>query len=293
MLTKRLVSTLGAASILALTGVSVSISGLSIHLIPVAQAASCDNTIRNVNFSGKAGNYPVNVRSDRSTSARLLRTLAPNTPLNFDAWGYGDTVTDIWLGTPDARWYKLRGENAWVASAVVLGDAPNSQPLPNCSGQFYQNPEAFFNWANGQRGISRLDTNDLQGQCVTLVARYIQEVKLPANERTIPRPYGDGKDTASVVANNSPFNRYFGAYTNSGLPSRGAVISFRAIQGNPYGHTGIVMEARNYNGLRQVKILESNWDNRGSNSTVRIGNWMNIDRDENGYGAANGWTNPK
>lgn len=132
MLTKRLISTLGVASILALTGVSVSISSSGIHLISVAQAASCDNTIRKVNFSGKVGNYPVNVRSDRSSSASLLRTLAPNTPLQFDAWGYGSTETDIWLGTPDARWYKLAGENAWVSSAVVVGNAPNSKALPDC-----------------------------------------------------------------------------------------------------------------------------------------------------------------
>lgn len=53
------------------------------------------------------------------------------------------------------------------------------------------------------------------------------------------------------------------------------------------------MASRNYNGQRQVQIMESNWDNRGSSSTVRIGGWMNMDRAENGYGVVRGWANPR
>ena len=100
----------------------------------VAQAAvSCDNTIRNnVHFSGKVGPYSVNLRADRSTTASVVRTVEPDTPLNFEAWGYGDVVNDIWTNEPDARWYKLQGENAWVSSAVEVGNAPNSTPLPSC-----------------------------------------------------------------------------------------------------------------------------------------------------------------
>ena len=298
MITNRLASTFTTASILTFSGLGLNLHNISIQPLPaIAQTPPCDTSLHSENFSRRVGSTTgINLRSDRNLNARTSQNVAYNAMVDFDGWGYGQSVNDLWNGKPDALWFKLKGQNLWVPSAYMLGYPPSNPPIqPNCNsnGGFYQNPEAFFKWANGQKGIARLDRNDLKGQCVTLVARYIEEVKLPANERTIPRAYGDGKDTARVVANNSPFNRYFGSYTNSGLPNRGAVISFRGISGNPSGHTGIVMESRSSNGLRQVKILESNGDNRGSNSTVRIGNWMNIDRDENGYGAANGWTNPK
>ncbi|MEG5028365.1 RICIN domain-containing protein, partial [Microcoleus sp. AT8-B1] len=160
------------------------------------------------------------------------------------------------------------------------------------------NAEAFFGAAKGKVGITRLDGNyDLRGQCVTLIARYVQEVFLPANQRTIPRAFGHGKDTARVVSQMLPNS--FEAATSSGLPKRGAIISFPDIgivNGVRYGHVAIVMESRQLsNGQRQVRIMDSNGDGLATNSTVReYTYWINIPNGTaNGYGANIYWTNPK
>jgi Ricin-type beta-trefoil lectin domain len=59
-----------------------------------------------------------------------------------------------------------------------------AQPQPSGGGVYYRNFEGFINFAVGQKGISRLDRSDLKGQCVTLIARYIQEVYLTGADRT-------------------------------------------------------------------------------------------------------------
>jgi uncharacterized protein with LGFP repeats len=70
--------------------------------------------------------------NDRSPIAR-----AYNTALPIDAWTYGDTLTDTKLGTPDNKWYHVKGENYWVPSAYidggigrsVLGNNPVNPPV--------------------------------------------------------------------------------------------------------------------------------------------------------------------
>lgn len=86
--------------------------------------------IRSVNFSATAAPAGVNIRSGPSLSAAVVGRLAPNQRANFDAWTYGSVVNDLWLGKPDARWYRIAGTNHWVASAVVYGNAPGSKPMP-------------------------------------------------------------------------------------------------------------------------------------------------------------------
>lgn len=89
-----------------------------------------NNGVRSVSFSATAAPAGVNVRSGPSLSATVVGRLAPNQRVNFDAWTYGSVVNDLWLGTPDARWYRIAGTNNWVASAVVYGNAPGSRPMP-------------------------------------------------------------------------------------------------------------------------------------------------------------------
>ncbi|NEQ39120.1 MAG: S8 family serine peptidase [Okeania sp. SIO3I5] len=150
--------------------------------------------------------------------------------------------------------------------------------------------ERFFREMNGERGIRRADEDfpgQYQGECVTLIARYLQDVFLETDdERTRRRYYGDGKDTARNVA--SQFKNYFGPYTTTGWPSYGAVISFPGTEGVPEGHTGIVMESRRNTNTREieVRILESNGDRLGASSEVGISGWKSVKN-------ANGWTNPK
>jgi hypothetical protein len=40
-----------------------------------------------------------------------------NTAVVIDAWTTGDTLIDTQLGTPDNKWYHIKGENYWVPSA--------------------------------------------------------------------------------------------------------------------------------------------------------------------------------
>jgi surface antigen len=81
-------------------------------------------------FSGQAAPSGVNIRSAPSLSAAIVGRLEPNQSVSFDAWTYSDVVTDIWLGTPDARWFRLSDGRGWIASAVINGNPPNSSPMP-------------------------------------------------------------------------------------------------------------------------------------------------------------------
>jgi hypothetical protein len=94
-----------------------------------------DNTsnpqdFRPVNFSGRAYVGGANIRSATSLSASIVRRAQSEERLNFDGWTYGERVRDEASGQLDARWYRLSGQNLWVASAVVNGNAPGSTPLP-------------------------------------------------------------------------------------------------------------------------------------------------------------------
>ncbi|MEW6492094.1 MAG: S8 family serine peptidase [Cyanobacteriota bacterium] len=84
-----------------------------------------------VNFSGTVGpSVGVNLRNSTRFSDRSPSNEPYNKRLEFDGWTYGETVTDLWLGTPDARWFKVKGKNFWVPSAYIYGNPPNSSPMP-------------------------------------------------------------------------------------------------------------------------------------------------------------------
>jgi hypothetical protein len=151
--------------------------------------------------------------------------------------------------------------------------------------------EGFLNWANGQVGIQRLDPNTyyLRGQCVSLIARYLEEVFFSPSQKTVSITLGNGGDVAANVANN--YSNFFSPLTDQGLPTRGAVISFPSL-----GHVAIVLESRQLStGQLQVKIMDSNGDYKDENSTVKIHDyWINIPNGTaNGYGSGIVWTNPK
>lgn len=154
-------------------------------------------------------------------------------------------------------------------------------------------PEGLNEFATqmvGTEGVQRADApKKWQGQCVSLVARYIQDLHLPAHERAQGRSFGDGRDVASNVARDFP--QRFGACTQSGLPQAGAVISFEG-KGptSSYGHTAVVMQSRLHNGEAQARTLESNQDNRGPKSVVQRSAWLDLK--DGLHGSATGWSNP-
>jgi hypothetical protein len=87
-----------------------------------------NNGVNVVNFSAVTHGDGVNIRSAPSTSASIAGRLGGNVRVNFDGWVHSETVRDAWTGNPDRRWYRIAGTNQWVASAVVNGNAPGSQP---------------------------------------------------------------------------------------------------------------------------------------------------------------------
>jgi LysM repeat protein len=88
-----------------------------------------------VNFSGTVGpKIGVNLRYSPQLSNRSNRNEPYNKRLEFDAWTTGQTVADIWLGTPDSRWFRVKGTNLWVPSAYIWGNPPGSgtpNPTPS------------------------------------------------------------------------------------------------------------------------------------------------------------------
>jgi len=247
--------------------------------------------------NSKVGGGPLNLRTSASTNAGVMTNLNGGTKLKILRSVTGGTYK---IGNDNRNdWYEVEvnGKRGFVAAYYVDKGSAQTAPDPG-QGVMNPNSEQFFRSAKGKVGITRFDGYfDLRGQCVTLIARYVQEVFLPANQRKVDRPFGHGKDTARMVSQMFPNN--FLPSTNSGLPKRGAIISFPDIgivRGIKYGHVGIVMESRQLpNGQRQVRIMDSNGDNLATNSIVQeYTYWINIPNGTaNGYGANIYWTNPK
>jgi hypothetical protein len=226
----------------------------------------------------------------------------PDQNFNITALGGGysqiqRTGTNLCLDSPTRDqggkvhvWQCVNNANQrWKNSSVIVN------PPPVTGGPYYRNFEGFIHFAIGQMSIARLDpqTWDSRGQCVTLIARYIQEVYSTGADRTRSIAFGNGKDTANVVA--SAFSQYFLPATSSGLPNRGAVVSFPQLGGG-YGHTAIVMQSRTLsNGQRQMTIMDSNKNGLAPNTQVQeYFYWINIpDGRANGYGNNIYWTNTR
>jgi murein DD-endopeptidase MepM/ murein hydrolase activator NlpD len=136
MNTKRLASAIAFAAIFTASAIGLGIKQASIQPLEAVAQASCDTRVRNESFSLRVGaTAGINLRSDRRLSARTNQNLAFNQMVNFDAWGYGESVNDLWNGKPDALWYKLRGQERWVPSAYMVGFPPSRPSTqPNCQG---------------------------------------------------------------------------------------------------------------------------------------------------------------
>jgi len=94
---------------------------------PPSSTPSTNGKIHWVNFSGTVGpKIGVNLRNSPQFSDRSSRNEPNGKRLEFDAWTYGETGTDMWLGTPDNRWFKVKGTNLWVPSCWIYGNPPSS-----------------------------------------------------------------------------------------------------------------------------------------------------------------------
>jgi subtilisin-like proprotein convertase family protein len=85
---------------------------------------------RQVDFSGWVGpQIGVALRNSPKLSDKSSLAEPYEKTLEFDGWMYGESVTDIWTGQPDALWYRYwrDGKAYWVPSAYIYG-YPNPVP---------------------------------------------------------------------------------------------------------------------------------------------------------------------
>ncbi|KYC34654.1 hypothetical protein WA1_50525 [Scytonema hofmannii PCC 7110] len=258
MIIKRF-SVIAVTSILTFSGLSVNLQNFSIQpMAAIAQTKDC-NAVRNVNFSARAVEDGVNIRSAPSASASIIRISGSNETLNFDAWTYGDTVADYWTNQLDARWYKLSGENAWVASAVVAGNAPNSTPTcstssPSPSGtpdftlRVYREDNPFW-----QAGYAPQSTNPLssrlgeaKGNCTWYANGRAKE--LGRDPGLVNRMLGNAFEWGTQAAN--------AGIPTSNTPQIGAIAQWDKSSMYPLGHVAVV-EKINSDGT--ILISESSY----------------------------------
>jgi hypothetical protein len=214
MITKRLASTLAVTSVLAFNGLGLTPQDTGIQLKPtVAQAASCDNAVRYVNFSGRVGpGVGVNLRYSRTLSDRSPYSEPYNKTLYFAGWGYGDSVADLWTGQADARWFLYRGRgdgrDYWVPSAYIWGNPPNAPLQPSCNGgaltmsEYFQRLYGHSTGASSSRGYSAhraIDSTDgiSPYEVRALVGGQVRAVK---NGVQVANPYNY---TTGTCQNNS------------------------------------------------------------------------------------------
>lgn len=271
---KNFSSSAVAALTIAFGGVGLNVLSATTPLTQSAQAAYASNC----SFTAKTY-QPTKIRPNPNTYTKEVAILPANQTVQFSTFVNGEPIWDAAARKSDPLWFKLSDGRGYVASAVVQGYPPNS-PCPTTNTKI----EQFLKSVNGQYSISHPTTRSLNGQCATLTLRYVRDAFLPSNAPM--RVYGNGKDVAGNVAAAHP--TLFQPVTNQGLPKRGAIISFSGIDFR-YGHVGIVMESRYSGSQRQIKLMDSNGDGKAPNTTVKIGNWIDI----NSFKGTRGWTNPR
>jgi len=253
----------------------------------VAQATSCDTNIRYVNFSGVVGKdkgVTANIRTAPSLSAAISRVEPNNKTLSFDAWGYGDTVNDLWENQPDARWFKLKGENLWVASAIIYGLPPgNPSRLPSCGSTKELRMNAALDKLNGMYSIPDPDGN-YRGECVSFAKRFTQELGVKMGPMG-----GTGGAKFGFINFNQPGLSLSAAqaekinFTGREQPLLGDIIFFDGTQSNGYGHVAVVQSVL---GNNRVIIQESNGNAKAPDTYVTR---YELNLNQSGRGLVMGW----
>jgi surface antigen len=263
----QLVASLASTALISTAGLAPVVLQTLLTPPPASAQATGQptNTLRgcflNTNFNGTIAYNPTNIRQQPTRNSAIVGTFTQiGQVINFNGFTLGEAVPDSWDNQPDNMWYRLADGRGFVASAVTKGYPPRA----TCNTP--SKAEKFFTWAPGQQGISRYDLGPAyNGQCVTLVVRYLQDVYF-GGDRSF-RAYGNGKDVARGVANQH--SNLF-TFKTSGTPKRGAIISFLGSgYDSTYGHVAIVLETSG----TSIKILESNHDGRATLSVVRVSDW--------------------
>jgi hypothetical protein len=187
--------------------------------------------------------------------------------------------------------YNSQNQALWQTNTVTSCNVAQS-PTQRASKTKVTN---FVNAFNGKTNIQRYDHwNDpqFQGQCVTLIARYLQEHY--GASRTVDLGLDHGGRTAGVVASKYPNS--FSTLRDPNDPIPGAIMSFPGIAA-PYGHVALVVSSQRSGNNLIVQILDSNGDNKALSGTSVVA-LRNITINTNGYSASGygsgiQWVNPK
>ncbi|WP_295618549.1 CHAP domain-containing protein [Chamaesiphon sp. GL140_3_metabinner_50] len=100
--------------------------------------------------------------------------------------------------------------------------------------------------------VWRKDNRNLDGECVTLIARYLQD-----HYGKGALWIGDGRNTAGSVG--SQFPNEFLPLSDPRLPIPGSIMSFSATSSNPFGHVVLVRSVQQNGNNLTLTILESNF----------------------------------
>jgi len=207
-----------------------------------------------VSFSATTSSYWTNVRSGPSTSYSIVRQIPPCTRVYFDGYTYGQCINDLWLNTPDYRWYKVAGRNEWIASAVVYGNAPGSSPYPpappspkkvnlfrtpvkeQCqnawpsSSGWYYGGYARNDWAYPGLYHTGIDINKVEGDYgLPVYATADGEIVYSANA-------GGGWGNVVVIKHNSPVGVVYSLYGH--LSARTVYVGQKVAQWQQIGNIG-------------------------------------------------------
>ena len=198
----------------------------------------------------------------------------------------------LWASNTDGGQFRTRNASGWDGGGQATVSQP-SQPTVSQPSQRESERKvaAFVNFANGQRGIRRYDISgsDYDGQCVTLIARYLQE-HYGAARSSLSLDHGRG--TAASVGRQFPNS--FLPLSDPSDPIPGSIISFPQIGGG-YGHVALVVSSQRSGSNLNIQILDSNGDGAGSNSVATLRN-MTVDTRSltaQGYGGNIQWVNPR
>ncbi|WP_310489035.1 CHAP domain-containing protein [Chamaesiphon sp. VAR_69_metabat_338] len=192
----------------------------------------------------------------------------------------------LWASNTDSGQFRTRNASGWSGG----GQSPVQVSQPS-QRESQRKVAAFVGFANGQRGIRRYDISgsDYDGQCVTLVARYLQE-HYGASRSNLSLDHGRG--TAASVGRQ--FSNSFLPLSDPSDPIPGSIISFPQIGGG-YGHVALVVSSQRSGENLNIQILDSNGDGAGSNSVVTLRNLTVNTRSltAQGYGGSIQWVNPR
>jgi CHAP domain len=218
---------------------------------------------------------------------------------------YNTSNNPIWASNTDRRsgtrltvqddgnvvMYTAQGQAVWHTNTVT---SCNVTPQPPAQRQSERKVNAFANdWLN--KTVWRKDDRTLDGQCVSLIARYLQD-----HYSKGALWIGDGRTTASSIGSQFP---EFLPLSDPSLPIPGSIMSFAATSSNSFGHVALVRSVqRNSNNTLTLTILESNVDTNTSapNSKVRqntiilnLSNLRVTESDGRAWRGSASWVNPR